>query len=646
MQFSVGEQLSGTAYRFIEAVGSGGMGSVYEVEHAELGKRFVLKILHHHLAARSDLVARMRNEWRALAKLNHPNIVQVTDAGQLPNGLPFYVMEKLEGCNLGQLIGKEGRLRPERAGVLIAHVLDGLDAAHSTGAVHRDVKPQNIFIVGGERAKLLDFGIAKLRDRAARVVTAGGVSIGTPRYMAPEQAEGRAVDGRADIYAAGLVLYECIAGKGPFSNIRDPNELVLAHIGMDPLRLDMVVHGLSPEWADLVQRWLSKLPADRPANAGMAAAELRALIAASPVGATESSQDVTRGGIYDAETVGADELGDDAAGPGGRWTAAMRRRTNQPVASRVTRGSHDGMGNSVARGEHAIRNGDAIVQAAPENLQEVKKTLGWGTRSNEGAAAPVLTETQSLSPGRSSSRLALSRSPRSEPRVSKSASGSRGLLQSPLRFQTPPPVSTRPTRMAERNWWSSLSPTQKSIVTVLGAAVGSFVIAWIALQAGSLIKADMNRNRLSNPPVQAAAKGNEPARADQTGSTVVETSKHDTPVTAAESQQSHEEVQSPSHDSSRPQGSPESQGSAATQGSAKATSSGKVQSSTTASKTSQSVTTGPQPVSTGPQSVKAATKTTPPRSAEPPEKKASKIVDLNVRKAPAPAPSLPGSGLW
>src|SRR6187402_3482154 len=147
VQLSVGEQLSGTPYRVVEAVGSGGMGSVFEVEHAELGKRFVLKVLHHHLASRSDLVARMRNEWRALAKLNHPHIVQVTDAGQLPSGLPFYVMEKLDGQNLGQYIAQRGRLRPQEAGGMLVDILDALHAAHSTGAIHRDVKPQNIFVL-------------------------------------------------------------------------------------------------------------------------------------------------------------------------------------------------------------------------------------------------------------------------------------------------------------------------------------------------------------------------------------------------------------------------------------------------------------------------------------------------------------------
>src|SRR5690606_1324445 len=189
-QFKAGERVPGTMYRIDELIGSGGMGSVYRVEHVELGRKFVLKALHGHLSSRGDLVARLRNEWRALGKLEHPNIVQVTDAGQTSGGLPFYVMENLRGQTLGKLLSERGRLPVALSCEIVLGVLAGLHAAHSTGAVHRDIKPPNIFVEEGGRAKLLDFGIAKLRDQAAKVVTAGGVSIGTPRYMAPEQAAG------------------------------------------------------------------------------------------------------------------------------------------------------------------------------------------------------------------------------------------------------------------------------------------------------------------------------------------------------------------------------------------------------------------------------------------------------------------------
>ena len=302
-QFEAGQQVPGTNYVVKSLIGSGGMGSVYEVEHTTLGKVFVLKALHRHLTSRPDLVARMQNEWRALAKLNHPHIVQVTDAGQSSNGLPYYVMEHLKGETLAQLLSRRGKLPFSAVGPIVVEVLSALGAAHLTGAIHRDVKPQNIFVTEGGTVKLLDFGIAKLRDQVAKVVTAGGVSIGTPRYMAPEQAEGKPVDCRADLYAAGLVLYEGVLGKGPFAHIRDANELVMAHIGQEPERVDFVDPSISPEVADLIAHLLAKSPDARPASAKVAAAQLNALLAALPAVEQDSSE-VTLGGAFDASTVG------------------------------------------------------------------------------------------------------------------------------------------------------------------------------------------------------------------------------------------------------------------------------------------------------------------------------------------------------
>jgi serine/threonine protein kinase len=304
-QFQKGQLVPGTSYRVEELIGKGGMGSVYRVEHAELGRRFVLKALHGHLASRQDLVARLKNEWRALGKLEHPNIVQVTDAGQTEQGLPYYVMENLRGATLGQLMLARKRLGAREACLLVVDILAGLHAAHETGAVHRDIKPPNIFIVEGGRAKLLDFGIAKLRDQSAKVVTAGGISIGTPRYMAPEQASGTVVDGRADIYATALVLYEMVVGKGPFSHIKDQNELVMAHIGLEPERADFVDPRVPTELADLIQRWLSKSPSSRPANAEFARRELLALAQSLPHEEPTAGEEVTVGGAYDASTMGA-----------------------------------------------------------------------------------------------------------------------------------------------------------------------------------------------------------------------------------------------------------------------------------------------------------------------------------------------------
>lgn len=274
-EFQDGEIVPGTRYRVERLIGVGGMGSVYEVEHVELGKRFVLKALLRELARRDDLVARLRNEWRALGRLEHPSIVNVTDAGTSTNGVPFYVMERLEGQTLASRLRSGEPLYAPDALRIAAAVLEGLSAAHEIGVIHRDVKPQNVFLVRGGVPKLLDFGVAKIADPSG-VITARGIAIGTPRYMSPEQARGDALDGRSDIYAAGLILFEMIAGRGPFDDTRDANELLLAHITREAPRLSTFAV-VAPELDALVASMLEKDPRARPENARSLAAALRRL---------------------------------------------------------------------------------------------------------------------------------------------------------------------------------------------------------------------------------------------------------------------------------------------------------------------------------------------------------------------------------
>jgi serine/threonine protein kinase len=277
-EFQDGELIAGTRYRVLRLVGVGGMGTVYEVEHVELGKRFVLKALLRELARREDLVARLRNEWRALARLQHANIVNVTDAGTSNNGVPFYVMERLDGDTLAALLKQKRRLHVLKAVGVAASVLDALSAAHEIGIIHRDVKPANIFMVRGGGVKLLDFGVAKIAD-ATSVVTARGLAVGTPRYMSPEQARGERVDGRSDVYASGLILFEMIAGVGPFDDARDANELLLAHLAREAPPLSSVVQGVSPELEQLLASMLAKDCRARPAHARQIAEQLRDFIA-------------------------------------------------------------------------------------------------------------------------------------------------------------------------------------------------------------------------------------------------------------------------------------------------------------------------------------------------------------------------------
>lgn len=276
-EFAVGEVVPGTKYLVVSQIGQGGMGSVYEVEHVELGKRFVLKALLDQFCQRQDLVQRLRNEWRSLGRLEHPHIVSVSDAGVAGNGAPYYVMERLYGESLAGALGRLGRFSLEDSLRIAAEVLEGLGAAHEIGIVHRDVKPPNIFVTQSGVAKLLDFGIAKLTDGASVELTGRGIAIGTPRYMSPEQAAGERVDGRADLYAVGLVMFEMLSGCGPFDGC-ESHEVFLAHLTRQPPRLGELVAGIPSELDEFVATLLAKRPADRPQTAGEAAACLRAML--------------------------------------------------------------------------------------------------------------------------------------------------------------------------------------------------------------------------------------------------------------------------------------------------------------------------------------------------------------------------------
>lgn len=276
-EFHDGDLVPGTRYRVVGLLGAGGMGTVYEVEHVALGKRFVLKVLSRELECRPDLVRRMRNEWRALGRLDHPNIVNVTDAGTTATGVPFFVMERLEGETLAARLVRERRLAPTEALEVMAGVVEGLGAAHAIGVVHRDVKPPNIFLVQGRAPKLLDFGVAKSTGLVS-VVTARGVAVGTPRYMAPEQVRGQGVDGRTDLYACGLVLFEMLTGFGPYDDARDANELLLAHATRPPPKLSELGRGVPEELDRLVLELLEKDPRRRPRNAAVVALRLRELV--------------------------------------------------------------------------------------------------------------------------------------------------------------------------------------------------------------------------------------------------------------------------------------------------------------------------------------------------------------------------------
>ncbi|MCY0991624.1 serine/threonine-protein kinase [Nannocystis sp. ILAH1] len=222
----MGADLVGTLllgrYQVLERIGDGGMGAVYLAEHTTILKKFAIKVLSAQLSLREDHVDRFMREARSASMINHPNVVEITDFGKTPDGQPFFVMEYLQGKDLAQVLG-EGAMAWKRARPILLQVCSALQAAHEQGIVHRDIKPGNILLVKRgstvDHVKVLDFGIAKVLNHEpdAKGLTQSGVVVGTPEYMSPEQGWGQSVDHRGDIYALGVLLYELLTSKIPFS---------------------------------------------------------------------------------------------------------------------------------------------------------------------------------------------------------------------------------------------------------------------------------------------------------------------------------------------------------------------------------------------------------------------------------------------
>jgi serine/threonine protein kinase len=267
-------------YRVVATIGRGGMGGVLEVED-ETGARYALKAPVQDLEG-MDVTRRFAREANALRLLDHPNLVAAvdtfTEAGRL-----FLVMEKVVGEPLSNAIDF-GPLDPRRALVLVRQILAGVGHAHAQGLVHRDLKPDNILLVdmgGWERVKIIDFGIVKLANDVAAAfgaaaLTRTGLAVGTPRYMSPEQALGRVVDARSDLYSIGVILYELLAGRPPF-DADDPVAMLRMHAKMPPPPLRQVTGGApwcTPPLVALVEGALAKDPAHRFPSAEVMTAAL------------------------------------------------------------------------------------------------------------------------------------------------------------------------------------------------------------------------------------------------------------------------------------------------------------------------------------------------------------------------------------
>ena len=260
-------------YAVTAAIGEGGMGSVYLAEHAILGRRAAVKVLRPELSTNSDIVGRFFNEARALTAIRHPSIVEIFDFGYMPDGSAYLVMEYLDGESLGARCHRLHKLDARHALMLVRQIAGALSAAHERGIVHRDLKPENIFLVrdpeiaGGERIKVLDFGIAKLATPGNHARTQTGSMLGTPTYMSPEQCRGAGnVDARADLYTLGCVLFEMLCGQPPFTP--DGMGEVIAHHLYFPPPAPRSLEPSLPEGVEQLVLWLlQKDPGARPQTA-------------------------------------------------------------------------------------------------------------------------------------------------------------------------------------------------------------------------------------------------------------------------------------------------------------------------------------------------------------------------------------------
>jgi serine/threonine-protein kinase len=248
------------------------MGSVYEAEHLLIHRRVALKLLHAHVLENQGALHRFEREAQAAGRIGSPHIVEVLDMGELVaeggQAARFLVMELLEGETLLQRVRSRGRLTPEEAAQLACQILAGLGAAHATDIVHRDLKPANIFLVrgrgGGDFVKILDFGVSKfnaMTDDMAQ--TAPGAALGTPFYMSPEQAKGSPrIDARSDLYAVGVILYECVSGQVPF-DAGTFNELIFRIVLESPPPLESFRPDLDRGFVGIVHKAMAREPDER-----------------------------------------------------------------------------------------------------------------------------------------------------------------------------------------------------------------------------------------------------------------------------------------------------------------------------------------------------------------------------------------------
>jgi serine/threonine-protein kinase len=260
--FARGDQIGD--WTIARRIGRGGMGVVYAAVHGVIGKRVALKVIRGELRHEQALVDRFVHEAKIVNQLAHPAIIDIFHIGWLDDGRVYLVMEYVPARTLAQLVRDE-RPAPDVAVATIARLCEPLACAHAHGVVHRDVKPGNVFVLPDRSIKLFDWGLSVFADEPG-----SGMLVGTPRYCAPEQARGHAVDARADVYALGAIAYELLLGRAPFEQTELP-DLVRAHLHDEPPPPRTLWPRIPPVLDELLRAMLAKDPAARPSAACVAA---------------------------------------------------------------------------------------------------------------------------------------------------------------------------------------------------------------------------------------------------------------------------------------------------------------------------------------------------------------------------------------
>ncbi len=332
------------------------MGAVYEAEQVDLRRKVAVKVITGD--AEPDQILRFKQEALAAASLAHPNIVQVFDF--IDGAEPILVMELLRGRSLAALVKKTGRLVPERAVSMLEQVLSALAAAHDARIVHRDVKPENIFVCESplpyELIKVLDFGLARPLDESRHIArTRAGVALGTPAYMAPEQARGQGADVRMDVFAAGVTLYYALAGRRPFEG-KTTSELVNAVRKQPPIPLDALCPDLDLDLVRVVERSLSKDPDARFATARAFATALRRPIAELPPPPIVPDAAIAR----------------ERSTAGGRKRPRLAIAKPEPISPAIAPGM-------VVLGRFA-HDGESALAIGPSGLARWTLDAGWSAR--------------------------------------------------------------------------------------------------------------------------------------------------------------------------------------------------------------------------------------------------------------------------